>query len=320
MTNRRWRQGVALIGAAVVLSSGCDRGGTATSAGAGSSTPTSGASTSAGEATGGPGTTAGAATTDSTTAGPPVSYESFDPKNFDAQPGHTNQWFPLNAGYQSVRQGAVNRGSRRLPHRRVYTVTDVIKEINGVRTVIVLDQDFDGGQLAEQALDYLAEDKQGNVWYFGSYTEAYEGGQFVNANDAWLAGVKGAKPGILMHASPRTGTPEYVQANIPGQEVAKAKIAKTGQSTCVPFKCYKDVLVIQEGGSENTYFAPGVGGIKTEPRSKSGEEETEELINLTQLTPTGLAELSAEALKLDVHARTEAKGVFGKSAAAARAG
>lgn len=29
-------------------------------------------------------------------------------------------------------------------------------------TVVILDQDFDGGQLAEQALDYLAEDKHGN--------------------------------------------------------------------------------------------------------------------------------------------------------------
>jgi hypothetical protein len=228
----------------------------------------------------------------------------------------TNQWLPLKPGYQSVRQGFVNSGHRRLPHRRVYTVTDVSKEIDGTRTVLVLDQDFDGGEIAEQAIDYLAEDAQGNVWYLGSYTESYEGGQFVNATDAWLTGVKGAEKGILMPADPKTGTPRYTQAKVPGEGVATAQVVKTGQQTCVPFKCYSNVLVIQEG-SENKYFAPGVGGIKTEPRS-GGAQETEELINLTELGPPGLAEISAEALRIDQHAAIEARDVFGHSAAATR--
>ena len=228
----------------------------------------------------------------------------------------TNKWLPLTPGYQSVRQGFVNSGHRRLPHRRVYTVTDVTKQIGGMRTVLVLDQDFDGGEIAEQALDYLAEDERGNVWYLGSYTESYEGGQFVNATDAWLAGVNGGGKGILMPADPKTGTPRYTEAKVPGEGAATAQVVKTGQQTCVPFKCYADVLVIQEGG-ENKYFAPGVGGIKTEPQS-GGAQETEELINLTQLSPQGLAEISAEALRLDQHAAIEAKDVFRGSAAAAR--
>ena len=119
--------------------------------------------------------------------------ETFDRSNFGAPATGANKWMPLEPGTQSVRLGHLNRGNRRLTHRRVFTVTDVSKRIDGVRTVAVLDQDIDAGQVAEQALDYLAEDKQGNVWYLGSYTEAYEGGQFVNAADAWLAGVNGAE-------------------------------------------------------------------------------------------------------------------------------
>jgi hypothetical protein len=229
-----------------------------------------------------------------------------------------NQWFPLKPGYQSVRLGAVNRGSRRLPHRRVYTVTDVSKVISGVHTVIALDQDFDGGQIGEQALDYLAEDERGNVWYLGSYTEAYEGGRFVNANDGWLDGVNGGKGGIYMPASPKVGMAPYAQEHAPGDDPTIAKVVKSGVRTCVPFKCYSNVLVIEEGGSENKYFAPGVGGILTEPKSKGGEEETEKLINLTQLSPRGLAELSAEALKLDRHAASTVPDVFGASAPAQR--
>lgn len=250
-----------------------------------------------------------------TTSVPPTT--ALDPGNAAAGPSikSSNKWLPLTPGLQLVSQGFVNRGHRRLPHRRVYTITDVSKEIDGMRTVLVLDQDFDGGEIAEQALDYLAEDQQGNVLYLGSYTETYEGGQFVNATDAWLTGVNGGEKGTLMPADPRSGT-SFTEAKVPGEGATTAEVAKNGQQTCVPFKCYADVLVIREG-SENKYFAPGVGGIKTEPRS-GGEQETEELINLTQLSPQGLAEISAEALRLDQHAATEAKDVFRGSAAAAR--
>jgi hypothetical protein len=229
-----------------------------------------------------------------------------------------NKWFPLRPGYQSVQLGAVNRGSRRLPHRRVYTVTDVSKVVGGVRTIIALDQDFDGGQIAEQALDYLAEDRKGNVWYLGSYTEAYEGGRFVNANDGWLDGVKGGRAGIAMPARPKVGMAPYAQDHAPGEDPTIARVVRSGASTCVPFKCYDHVLVVEEGGSENKYFAPGVGAILTEPRSKGGEEETEKLVNLTRLSARGVAELGTEALKLDHHAAQTVPDVFGPSKPATR--
>lgn len=224
----------------------------------------------------------------------------------------TNEWFPLEPGYQSVREGRLNRGHRKLEHRRVFTVTNVTKEIDGKQAVLVLDQDFDGGEIAEQALDYLSIDTGGNVLYLGSYTESYEGGQFVNAADAWLAGVRDAVAGTLVPGAPKTGSPSFVQVDVPGQEKSSAKVIRTGEKACVPFKCYENVLVIQEG-DEWKYFAPGVGGIKTEPRSSGGEQETEELINLTLLSAQALAEISAEALKLDQHARQTAPKVFGNS-------
>jgi hypothetical protein len=247
-----------------------------------------------------------------------VGEAQFDPARFGNPATGASKWQPLRPGYQSVRRGGVSRGSRRLPHIRVFTVTAVTKVIAGVRAVAVLDQDFDGGQLAEQALDYMAEDKQGNVWYLGSYTESYEGGQFVNAEDGWLAGVRGAKAGIFVQAQPRVGTASFYQFQVPGLESPTARVAKTGQSVCVPFKCYKGVLVVEEDGSEYKYYAPGVGGIRTEPRYSGGEQETENLVNLRLLGARGLAELSAEALKLDKHARVTVPDVFGRSAAAKR--
>ncbi len=229
-----------------------------------------------------------------------------------------NPWQPLTPGLQSVARGYVNAGSRRLPHIRVYTVTDVVKVIDGVRSVAVLDQDMDGGQITEQAIDYLSVDARGTVWYRGSYTEGYEGGRFLSALDGWLAGRQGARAGILMPGRPRVGMPSYYQQQVPGQEATTAQVVRTRQSTCVPFRCFKNVVVILEGGAEYKYYAPGVGGIRTEPRSSGGPQETEDLINLRQLGARGLAEISAEVIKLDKRARTTMPDAFGAAPAAVR--
>ena len=97
---------------------------------------------------------------------PPKIPHSFDPKNFGNDLTDINPWVPLTPGIQTVTKGYVTVGDRRLPHIRVNTVTDVTRTIAGVRAVLVLDQDFDGGVLSEQAVDYLAEDEGGNVWCF----------------------------------------------------------------------------------------------------------------------------------------------------------
>jgi hypothetical protein len=263
-------------------------------------------------------TKASAEPTKSPTSPAPTAIPStFSPKNFGATPTDVNQWVPLTPGLQSVSKGFVTVGDRRLPHIKVTTVTDVTKEIDGVRAMLILDQDFDGGQLSEQAVDYLAEDEGGNVWYLGSYTEVYEGGRFLNAEDAWLAGVNGADVGLYFPGGPKAGSPPFTQVSIPGGEVSTAQVAQVSQQKCVPFKCFTDVVVVVEQGSENKYWAPGAGQILTEPLSGSAQE-IEELVNLTQLSPTALAELSAEALRLDRNAASTASSVFGGSKAAER--
>jgi hypothetical protein len=249
----------------------------------------------------------------STSTPPPTEIpRTFDPKNFGSTLTDVNQWVPLVPGIQSVMQGFVTVGDRRLPHVRVTTVTDVTKVIDGVRAVLVLDQDFDGGQLSEQAVDYLAEDEGGNVWYVGSYTETYEGGQFLNAEDAWLAGVNGAIAGLYLPGNPRTGTPPFYQTQIPGGEQTTAQVVKVDERTCVPFKCYTGVVVVEEGGAENKYWAPGVGAILTEPLSGTAQE-VEKLVNITELSSKAFAELSAEALTLDRNAAVQVPSVFGGS-------
>ena len=179
-------------------------------------------------------------------------------------------------------------------------------------------QDIDGGQIVEEAIDYLSIDANGTVWYRGSYTEGFEGGRSVSALDGWLDGRQGAKAGIFMPARPRAGSPSYYQQQVPGEEATTAQVVKTHQTKCVPFRCFGNVVVILEDGEEYKYFAPGVGGIRTEPRSSSGPDETEDLVNVRQLGGRGLAEVSAEVLKLDRHARTTMPAAFAGVPAATR--
>ncbi|MDX6630193.1 MAG: hypothetical protein QOH00_2439, partial [Gaiellales bacterium] len=161
-------------------------------------------------------------------------------------------------------------------------------------------------------------DAKGTVWYRGSYTEGYRGGRFLNALDGWLDGRQGARAGIFMPARPRVGTSAYYQQRVPGEEATTAQVVRTHQTKCVPFRCFKNVVVILEGGEEYKYYAPGVGGIRTEPRSSGGADETEDLINVRQLGARGLAEVSAEVLKLDRRARATMPAAFDGAPAAIR--
>ena len=110
-----------------------------------------------------------------------------------------NLWQPLTPGLQSVARGFVNAGSRRLPHTRVYTVTDVVKVINGVRSVAVLDQDIDGGQIVEEAIDYLSDRRKGHRLVPRLLHRGLRGRPF-RERPGWLAGRPSGREGGHLHA------------------------------------------------------------------------------------------------------------------------
>jgi hypothetical protein len=70
-------------------------------------------------------------------------------------------------------------GRKRIPHRAVITVTDLVKEISGVPVVVTHELDFGDGVLEEQELMFLAQDDDGNVWHFGQLRETYDEQELV---------------------------------------------------------------------------------------------------------------------------------------------
>jgi hypothetical protein len=250
--------------------------------------------------------------------GEPATERDFRRGNFSAASVRIdNEWFPLRPGTQFVYEGRANRGGGRLPHRVVFTVTDLTKTINGVKTVVMLDRDINEGRLAEQEITFHAQDDDGNVWNFGEYPEEYENGTFMGAPSTWLAGVRRANAGILMRDAPKVGTSSYLQGEDPDVEFRdRARVSKSGQKRCVPQKCYEDLLVIDESspldpadGHQLKYYARGVGNVLIEPRG-GAEQETLVLVEVKRLDAKALAEARSLALELDKRAYTVVPEVF----------
>jgi hypothetical protein len=207
----------------------------------------------------------------------------------------------------------------------VFTVTDLTKVIDGVRSVVLWDRDYNAGVLQENELTFHAQDDEGTVWNFGEYPEEYRRGKLSGAPDTWLAGTDRARAGIVMLAEPRLGTPSYLQGFAPAIEFAdRARVYRTRLKTCVPVDCYDNVLLTDEwnpaepGAHQRKYYASGVGNIRIGSAGKDAERETLMLTKLRRLGPPAMAFVRREALKLDARAYRVRPDVYGHTPPAER--
>src|SRR3954453_6498991 len=193
------------------------------------------------------GTATGAAPARAPAPAPPAVDADFDPRNFSHPTTIDNRWTPLRPGMEYVFEGTANRGHGRRPHRVVTTVTDLTKVIDGVRAVVIWERDINAGRLLEGELAFQAQDDDGNVWNLGEYPEEYAGGRVEGAPDTWIAGVAGARSGIMMRAAPRGGTPRPREGFAPGLEFAHpGRVVRGGLRDCVPVRCFSNVLMTDE--------------------------------------------------------------------------
>jgi hypothetical protein len=205
---------------------------------------------------------------------------TIDPANFvDAI---DNAYLPFTPGARWVYEGVVDGENERIE----VTVTSEHREVLGVSTVVVSDTGYVDGELVAETVDWYAQDRDGNVWYFGEETREYESGELVGTEGSWEAGVDGAQPGIFMLAEPRVGA-AYRQTFDAGQAEDLAEVVRLGASHSIGMGEYSDVIVTQEWTPlepeivEEKYYAPGVGKIY-ETHTAGGEGGTE----LIEYTPS----------------------------------
>jgi hypothetical protein len=162
------------------------------------------------------------------------------------------------------------------------TVTGKTKVIMGVTCVVVSDVITEDDEVEERTLDWYAQDDAGNVWYFGENARDYDtDGRIVSRQGSWEAGVKGAQPGIVMHANPAPGA-TYRQEYFKGETEDVARVVNTGVRVSVPAGTYTDTVVtydstvLEPGKIEAKYYARGVGLVRT--RFTRGADEVTELV------------------------------------------
>jgi hypothetical protein len=258
---------------------------------------------------------------------PEKKWEDFDPNNFDNPTNIDNKWMPMKPGTRFVYEGTtIEDDGTPLPHRVVINITDLTKVIGDIRSVVSWDLDYSDGELAEAELAFFAQDNDGNVWRMGEYPEEYEEEELVAA-PTWIHGFEDARAGIMMQAEPRPGTPSYAQGWGPAVDwTDRGQVDQVGQKTCVPVDCYEDVLVIAESSESEPdaqqlkYYAPGVGNVRVGWRGEGEKtKETLELVKIEKLGAKALAEVRAEALKLEKSAYKNSKNVYANTAAAEHA-
>ena len=175
-----------------------------------------------------------------------------DPADFVA--AVDNAWFPLEPGTeQHFSFGGTGPGGG----LRV-TVLAEPREVAGVRTTAVetvatyadpadpADGAADGGWETGVDTDFYAQDRDGNVWWFGREGE-------------WEAGVDGAQAGLVMAETPRYGD-GYRTAYLPGVVERRASVmAVDGDRVEVR---YVDPLL--PGSTEDVTYERGVGVVRVE--------------------------------------------------------
>lgn len=173
-----------------------------------------------------------------------------------------NKFLPLSPGTTLVYEGDTGEG---IEHIEV-VVTNETKEILGITCVVVRDTVTMDGQVVEDTYDWFAQDKDGNVWYFGEDSKEYENGKVVSTKGSWEASVDGAQPGIIMKAKPVVGE-EYRQEYYKGEAEDMAEVKSLNESVSVKTGTYDGCLKTYEWTplepdlKEYKYYAPGTGMV-----------------------------------------------------------
>jgi hypothetical protein len=190
-----------------------------------------------------------------------------------------NPYFPLRPGSVFQLRGVTEDGIE----NETVRVTDRTRTVMGVQTTVVRDVMRTNGEISELTNDWYAQDREGNVWYFGEATAEYKNGKVLNRHGSWEAGVDGALPGIILNANPQVGD-SYRQEFYAGEAEDMFWVVATGETKVVPLGRFEDTVKVLEWTPlepkivVTKTYAPGVGLLSE--RALSGGKEIVELVEV----------------------------------------
>lgn len=173
-----------------------------------------------------------------------------------------NPYFILEPGYRIVLENS--------REQVIITVLDETKVVDGVETRVVEERESRNGVVEEVSRNFYAISKRtNNVYYFGEEVDEYQEGKVVSHSGAWLAGVDGAKFGLMMPGLPLLGA-RYFQEFAPEHAMDRAEIVGLSVTMETPAGRFDRCLKIEEssplepGHVETKHYAPGIGQIQDE--------------------------------------------------------
>lgn len=205
-----------------------------------------------------------------------------DPADFITEGFTGNEFMPLVPGTTFVYEGENEDGE---VVRVEEYITHETVEIMGVTCIVVEAKEWEAGEMVEDTDDWYAQELNGNIWYFGEYSEEIEDGEVVGTEGSWEAGVDGALPGIIMLADPYVGM-WYRQEYYEGEAEDVALILSINATVTIGLGTYEHCLqtaewaLLEPGIIEHKFYAPDVGLIRAVAvEGETGYEDLIEIIN-----------------------------------------
>lgn len=250
-------------------------------------------------------------------------YELFDYGNFSDPTNIKNEWFPLIPGNQWIHEGFTHEEEDgMIPHRIEFTVTDLVKTIDGIPAIVAWIVDISDGEIVEKEIAFFAEDDNHTIWLLGEHPEEFEDGEFQLA-PTWIAGRQGAKAGIAMRANHQEGSPDYAQGWAPAVNwTDRARVSQMGQTATVAAGTFDELLIMEEFNLTEPdiitkSYAKGVGLVEVGWRGELLDgSESLELVELNQIATDTLAAIDEEALALDENAYSVSADAYSQTAPA----
>jgi hypothetical protein len=190
-----------------------------------------------------------------------------------------NPWFPFQPGNKWHYRG-VDTDGRFFDNERV---THRSKKIEGVRVTPVHDVVRKDGKPREITNDFYAQDRHGNIWYFGENTrELDRHGHVTSREGSFKAGRDGARPGVLIPGNPKVGQSAR-QEYYKGHAEDHFKVLDTNARVSTPYVSSDHAVKTKEWTPlepkvlENKYYVHGVGDVKE--KTVNGPKEILRLVS-----------------------------------------
>jgi hypothetical protein len=206
---------------------------------------------------------------------------SLDPADFSADIDNP-QW-PMTVGSRWVyRVTDMSDGS--IEHEVIRATRRTKLMADSIRVRVVRDVVRRHGKPVEVTNDWYAQDREGNVWYFGEHTTAFERGKAID-NGSWQAGVAGAMPGIALPAKPCVGL-SYREEYSKGVAEDQSRVLAVDAQVRVRVGHFRHALLTEDFSP----IEPNVSELKFHARGSgqavlaidvSGGSDREELIEYT---------------------------------------